>query len=68
MRFDLPGGGHALFTTRAHGNLSSAGGAGAKHGREVRERLRERLGARAIQPADRAGSCASRGGGAAWPG
>jgi polyphenol oxidase len=48
MRFDLPGGGHALFTTRAHGNLSSAGGAGAKHGREVRERLRERLGVRRL--------------------
>jgi len=41
---DLPGGAHALFTTRAHGNLSSVGGEGAEHGLEARERLRERLG------------------------
>jgi polyphenol oxidase len=48
MRFDLPGGGHALFTTRAHGNLSSVGGDGAEHGLESRERLRERLGVRRL--------------------
>jgi YfiH family protein len=47
-RFDLPGGGHALFTTRAHGNLSSAGGAGAEHGVEARERLCEQLGVRRL--------------------
>jgi YfiH family protein len=48
MRFDLPGGGHALFTTRAHGNLSSARGAGAEHGVEARERLCEQLGVRRL--------------------
>jgi polyphenol oxidase len=48
MRFDLPGAGHALFTTRAHGNLSSVGGDGAEHGLESRERLREQLGVRRL--------------------
>jgi len=43
MCFDLPDGGHALFTTRAHGNLSSVGGAGFEQGAQARERLRERL-------------------------
>lgn len=38
----LPGGGHALFTDRSHGNLSSVGGAGANDGLGARERLRER--------------------------
>jgi polyphenol oxidase len=40
----LPGGGHVLFTTREHGNLSSVGGDGAEHGLESRERLREQIG------------------------
>jgi YfiH family protein len=44
LAFDLPGDGHALFTTRAHGNLSSVGGDDAEHGLEARERLREHLG------------------------
>jgi YfiH family protein len=44
MRYALPGGGHALFTTRGHGNLSSVGGDGAEHGLESRERLREQIG------------------------
>ncbi len=44
LSFDLPGGGHALFTTRAHGNLSSVGGDDAEHGLQARERLREQLG------------------------
>ncbi len=44
MRYALPGGGHALFTTRAHGNLSSVGGDGAEHGLESRERLCEQIG------------------------
>lgn len=48
LAFDLPGGGHALFTTRAHDNLSSAGGAGAEHGVEARERLCEQLGVRRL--------------------
>jgi YfiH family protein len=43
LRFELPSGGHALFTTRAHGNLSSVGGEDAEHGLQARERLRERL-------------------------
>jgi polyphenol oxidase len=42
--FDLPGGAHALFTTRTHGNLSSVGGDDAERGLEARERLREHLG------------------------
>jgi YfiH family protein len=42
--FELPGGGRALFTTRAHGNLSSVGGKHAEHGLQARERLRETLG------------------------
>ena len=44
MRFDLPGGGQALFTTRVDGNLSSVGGVEAELGEVARERLRERLG------------------------
>jgi YfiH family protein len=40
----LPGGGRALFTARAHGNLSSVGGERAEHGLGARERLRESLG------------------------
>lgn len=48
LAFDLPGGAHALFTTRKHGNLSSVGGAGAEHGVEARERLCERLGVRRL--------------------
>jgi len=40
------GGGHALFTTRADGNMSSVGGVDHEHGREARERLRTRLGLR----------------------
>lgn len=42
--FELPGGGRALFTGRAHGNLSSVGGERSEHGLQARERLRERLG------------------------
>ena len=44
----LPGGGHALFTARAHGNLSSVGGEHAEHGLQARERLREALGVRSL--------------------
>jgi hypothetical protein len=43
LRFDLPGGGHALFTTRAHGNMSSVGGLDHEHGLQARERLRTQL-------------------------
>jgi polyphenol oxidase len=43
LRFELPGGGHALFTTRTEGNLSSVGGLDHQHGLDARERLRNRL-------------------------
>jgi YfiH family protein len=42
--FALPGGGRALFTDRADGNMSSVRGARAQHGQRARERLRERTG------------------------
>jgi YfiH family protein len=41
---DLPGGNHALFTTRAHGNLSTQRGEGHEGGRAARDRLCEDLG------------------------
>ena len=44
LLFELPGGGHALFTTRTHGNMSSVGGLHHEHGRHARERLRTQLG------------------------
>ncbi|MHB8531343.1 MAG: polyphenol oxidase family protein [Solirubrobacteraceae bacterium] len=44
----LPGDGHVHFTTRADGNMSSAGGDGAERGAANRERLRAQLGLRAI--------------------
>ncbi len=44
----LPGGGRALFTARAHGNLSSVGGEHAEQGLAARERLRESLGVRRL--------------------
>jgi hypothetical protein len=50
-RFEIPGGG-ALFTTRAHGNLSTLRGEGAEHGRRERDRLCAELGLRWL--------CASR--------
>src|ERR1700678_1447514 len=46
--FELPGGGRALFTERAHGNLSSVGGDRAEQGLGARERLRESLGVRRL--------------------
>jgi polyphenol oxidase len=48
LSFELPGGGHGLFTTRAHGNLSSAGGLDHEHGYDARERLRKQLGLRRL--------------------
>jgi hypothetical protein len=44
LALDLPGGGHVLFTTRMHGNLSSVGGVDAEHGLQARERLRRQIG------------------------
>ena len=49
MCFDLPGGGHALFTTRVDGNLSSVGGVDAEHGLQARERLRRQIGVERLQ-------------------
>jgi YfiH family protein len=48
MRFDLPAGGHAVFTTRVDRNLSSVGGEGAEYGPRAREQLREQLGLRRL--------------------
>jgi YfiH family protein len=44
LSFALPGGGHALFTTRADGNLSTMRGPGHEHGRGERDRLCGELG------------------------
>ncbi len=46
--FELPGHGRVLFTTRAHGNLSSVGGLDHEHGHHARERLRTQLGLRRL--------------------
>jgi len=43
LSFELPGGGRALFTTRAEGNMSSVGGDDAEHGHQARERLCARI-------------------------
>jgi YfiH family protein len=48
LAFELSGGARVLFTDRSHGNLSSVGGDGAEHGAAARERLRARIGARAL--------------------
>jgi hypothetical protein len=52
LRFELPGGAGALFTTRAHGNLSTLRGEQPEYGRRERDRLCEELGLRWL--------CASR--------
>jgi YfiH family protein len=52
LRFELPGGAGALFTTRAHGNLSTLRGEHPEHGRRERDRLCDELGLRWL--------CASR--------
>jgi len=44
MRRELPGDGQALFTSRAHGNLSTQTGDAHEHGRAARDRLCEQLG------------------------
>jgi polyphenol oxidase len=48
LAFELPGGGRALFTTRAHGNLSTGAGEGHEQGLERRAGLCEQLGLRWI--------------------
>jgi YfiH family protein len=45
---ELAGGGRVLFTSRAHGNLSSVGGEGAEQGAQARERLLALIGARQL--------------------
>jgi YfiH family protein len=52
LRFELPGGAHALFTSRAEGNLSTLRGPAHEHGLRERDRLCEQLGLRWL--------CASR--------
>jgi YfiH family protein len=49
LSFELPGGGHVLFTARAQGNLSSVGGEDAEHGLQARERLRRQIGVERLQ-------------------
>jgi hypothetical protein len=44
LRVALPGGGHALFTDRSYGNLSTVSGDGAPGGGRARERLRATIG------------------------
>lgn len=44
LRFALPGGAHALFTTREDGNLSTLRGPSCEHGRAKRDELCARLG------------------------
>jgi purine-nucleoside/S-methyl-5'-thioadenosine phosphorylase / adenosine deaminase len=46
LPIELPGAGHALFTTRAEGNLSTATGDGHEQGLQRRAALCERLGLR----------------------
>jgi len=48
LAFALPGGGHVLFTSRADGNMSSVGGVDHAQGEQACERLRTRLGLRAL--------------------
>jgi polyphenol oxidase len=48
LLYELPGGGYALFTTRAQGNMSSAGGIDHEHGHDTRKRLCARLGLRRL--------------------
>jgi hypothetical protein len=44
LRFELPGGGHALFTARAEGNMSSVAGERPAQAGRMRERLRAAIG------------------------
>jgi YfiH family protein len=48
LLFELPGRGRVLFTTRAHGNMSSVGGLDHEHGQRARARLRSELGLRRL--------------------
>jgi YfiH family protein len=44
LRFELPGGARVLFSSRAHGNLSTQTGDGHERGREARDALCDGLG------------------------
>lgn len=46
LRYELPGGAHALFTTRAHGDLSTMSSEHPEQCRRERDRLCEELGLR----------------------
>jgi YfiH family protein len=48
LSFELLGSGRVLFTTRAHGNVSSVSGERAEVGEQARERLRAQTGARRL--------------------
>jgi polyphenol oxidase len=48
LLYELPGGGRAMFTSRAHGNLSSVGGLDREHGLCARDRLLAQLGLRRL--------------------
>lgn len=48
LRFELPGGARAWFTTRAEGNLSSVGGEGCEDGGQARAALLAQTGAQAL--------------------
>lgn len=48
LQLELPGGGHVLFSARAHGNASSVGGERAEDGARVREQLRALAGVRSL--------------------
>jgi polyphenol oxidase len=48
LSFELPDGGHVLFTARAHGNLSSVGGDGSEQNRQALQALAEQLGVRRL--------------------
>jgi YfiH family protein len=48
LAFELPGGGRVVFTSRAHGNLSSVGGDGVELAKDARDRLCTEIGVAAL--------------------
>lgn len=48
LAYELPGGARVLFTTRAHGNMSSVSGTDHERGHDTRERLRAQLSLRGL--------------------
>ena len=57
---ELPGGGHALFTDRTHGNMSSTDGERRELGGLLRERLRDRIGVGSLARIDQIHGAAVR--------